>query len=350
MEMTFRWYGQSDSIPLEYIRQIPSMKGIVSAIYDIPAGEIWSLEKIMELKKSIEAQSLTLSVIESVPVHEDIKLGLPTRDKYIENYKTTIQNLGKAGIPVVCYNFMPVFDWTRSSLDYLLEDGSTALIFEEEIVEKMDPLKGELSLPGWDTSYKKEELHELFAQYKKVDEEKLWENLEYFIKAIIPIADEANVKMAIHPDDPPWAIFGLPRIITNKENLDRFISLYNSPNNGVCMCSGSLGADAKNDFPEMLRYFGQKGRVNFVHARNVLITGPRSFQESAHVSSYGSIDMYEIIRALQDFDYTGPIRPDHGRMIWGETGKPGYGLYDRALGATYLTGLYEAEQKNRARN
>lgn len=350
MEMTFRWYGLSDSIPLEYIRQIPSMKGIVSAIYDIPAGEAWPIEKILELKQSIEAQNLKLSVIESVPVHEDIKLGLPTRDMYIENYKTTIRNLGEAGIPVVCYNFMPVFDWTRSSLDYRLEDGSTALIFEEEIVNKMDPLKGELSLPGWDSSYKKEELHKLFSQYEKVDEEKLWENLEYFIKAIIPVADEANVKMAIHPDDPPWAIFGLPRIISNKEKLDRFISLYDSPNNGLCMCSGSLGADAKNDFPEMLRYFGQKNRVNFVHARNVLITGPRSFQESAHVSSYGSIDMYEIIRALQDFDYTGPIRPDHGRMIWGETGKPGYGLYDRALGATYLTGLYEAEQKNRARN
>lgn len=349
MEMTFRWYGKSDSIPLEYIRQIPKMKGIVSAIYDIPVGEVWPLEKIMELKQQVEEKGLTLSVIESVPVHEDIKLGLPTRDKYIENYKTTLRNLGKAGIPVVCYNFMPVFDWTRSSLDHELEDGSTALIYVNEVVEKMDPLTGELSLPGWDSSYEKEELQQLFDNYKKVDEEKLWENLEYFIKAIMPTADEFGVKMAIHPDDPPWNIFGLPRIITNKENLERFINLYDSPNNGLCMCSGSLGADPKNDFPEMLRYFGQKGRVNFVHARNIKHTGEKSFEESAHVSEYGSIDMYEVIRAMKDFDYQGPIRPDHGRMIWGETGKPGYGLYDRALGAVYLTGLMEAEVKNRTR-
>ncbi len=349
MEMSFRWFGKDDPIPLEYIRQIPNMKGIVTAIYDIPVGEAWPLEKILELKEMIEKHNLKLSVIESVPVHEDIKLGLPTRDKYIENYKTTLRNLGKAGIPVVCYNFMPVFDWTRSSLDYRLEDGSTALIYEEDVVAKMDPLKGELSLPGWDSSYKKEELHELFEQYKDVDEEKLWENLEYFIKKIMPVAEESDVKMAIHPDDPPWGIFGLPRIITNKESLERVISIYDSPYNGLCMCSGSLGADPNNDFPEMLRYFGKKGRVNFVHARNIKHIGPRSFQESAHVSSYGSIDMYEVIRALKDFNYTGPIRPDHGRMIWGETGKPGYGLYDRALGAMYLTGLWEAEEKNRNR-
>src|SRR5690606_13268024 len=148
----------------------------------------------------------------SVPVHEDIKLGKPTRDRYIENYKTTIRNLGEAGIPVVCYNFMPVFDWTRSQLDYRLPDGSTALIFEDEVIQKMDPVSGELSLPGWDSSYTKEEMQDLINEYKEnVDEEKLWENLEYFIKEIIPVAEEAGVKMAIHPDDPPWNIFGLPR-------------------------------------------------------------------------------------------------------------------------------------------
>ncbi|MCQ6278796.1 mannonate dehydratase [Bacillus sp. EB600] len=349
MEMGFRWYGPSDSISLEYIRQIPGMKGIVTAIYDIPVGESWPLDKINELKNTVEEAGLHISVIESVPVHEDIKIGLPTRDKYIENYKETIRNLGKAGIPVICYNFMPIFDWTRSQLDYRLPDGSTALIFEESVVDKMDPLTGELQLPGWDTSYKKEELQTLFDHYKNVDHEKLWENLEYFLKEIIPVAEEANVKMAIHPDDPPWDIFGLPRIITNKENLERFISLVDSPYNGLTMCSGSLGSDPKNDFPEMLRYFGKKGRVHFVHARNVKHTGGRSFQESGHLSADGSIDMYEVIRAMADFDYTGPIRPDHGRMIWGETGKPGYGLYDRALGATYLNGLWEAEQKSRKR-
>ncbi|MFB6465411.1 mannonate dehydratase [Cytobacillus sp. Hz8] len=349
MEMGFRWYGPSDSIPLEYIRQIPGMKGVVTAIYNIPVGESWSLEKINKLKKMVEDAGLHISVIESVPVHEDIKIGLPTRDRYIENYKETIRNLGKAGISVICYNFMPIFDWTRSQLDYRLPDGSTSLIFEESVVEKMDPLTGKLSLPGWDTSYKKEELHTLFDHYKNVDHEKLWSNLEYFLKEIIPVAEKVNVKMAIHPDDPPWDIFGLPRIITNKENLERFINLVDSPYNGITMCSGSLGSDPKNDFPEMLRYFGKKGRVNFVHARNVKYTGGRSFQESGHLSADGSIDMYEVIRAMADFDYTGPIRPDHGRMIWGETGKSGYGLYDRALGATYLNGLWEAEQKNRRR-
>ncbi|PAD89025.1 mannonate dehydratase [Niallia circulans] len=347
MEMSFRWYGKNDSIPLEYIRQIPGMIGIVTAIYDIPVGEVWSLEKIIELKNAVEKVGMYISVIESVPVHEDIKIGLPTRDQYIENYKETIRNIGKAGIEVVCYNFMPIFDWTRSSLDYVLPDGSTALIFEEEVVEQMDPLIGELSLPGWDSSYKEDDLYKLFDHYKNVKEEKLWENLEYFLKAIIPVAEEANVKMAIHPDDPPWNIFGLPRIITNKANLERLLSIVDSPFNGLTMCSGSLGAEPANDFPQMLRYFGNKGRVHFVHARNIKLTGNRSFQESAHMTEYGSIDMYEVIHALKEFNYSGPIRPDHGRMIWGETGKPGYGLYDRALGAAYLLGLWEAENKNR---
>lgn len=346
--MSFRWYGKTDSIPLDYIRQIPCMEGIVTAIYDIPVGEVWPLEKIKELKSAVEEAGLYISVIESVPVHEDIKIGLPTRDQYIENYKQTLRNLGEVGIPVVCYNFMPIFDWTRTDLEYRLLDGSTALIFEEEVAKKMDPLTGELSLPGWDSSYEKEDLQKLFEHYKQVDHEKLWENLAYFIKEIIPVAEAAGVKMAIHPDDPPFDIFGLPRIITNKENLERFINLHDSPYNGLTMCSGSLGAHPENDFPEMLRTFGQQGRVHFVHARNILLTGGMSFQESAHPTKYGSVDMYEVIRAMKDFDYDGPIRPDHGRMIWGETGKPGYGLYDRALGATYLYGLWEAENKSRA--
>jgi mannonate dehydratase len=347
MKLTFRWFGDNDPVTLANIRQIPGLKGIVSAIYDIPVGEAWPYEKIIELKGKIEKAGLELSVIESVPVHEDIKLGLPTRDRYIENYQETLRNLSKAGVKVVCYNFMPVFDWTRSCLDFELEDGSTALIYEEEVIQKMNPLTGELKLPGWDTSYEDGQLLALFEQYSNVSEEKLWENLEYFIKAIMPVAEEVDIKMAIHPDDPPWSIFGLPRIITNKENLERLIQLYDSPSNGLCLCSGSLGANPNNDVPEIIRYFGKKGRVNFVHARNVKITGPKSFQESAHLSEAGSIDMYEVIRALSDFDYDGPIRPDHGRMIWGETGKPGYGLYDRALGAVYLNGIWEAVTKGK---
>lgn len=343
VEMTFRWYGDGDPIPLQYIKQIPKMAGIVSAIYDIPVGEAWPLEKIMELKQKVEAAGLKLSVIESVPVHEDIKLGKPTRDQYIANYQTTIRRLGEAGIKVVCYNFMPVFDWTRTDLEHQLPDGSTALIFDEELAGKMDPSTGELSLPGWDSSYTKESMKALLADYQAVNEEKLWENLAYFLKAIIPVAEASDVKMAIHPDDPPWCIFGLPRIITNEENLERLLNLVDNPYNGLTLCSGSLGVARDNDMVALVKKFGK--RIHFAHMRNVKITGPRSFEEAAHPSEYGSLDMVEILKAYHQAGFDGPMRPDHGRMIWGEKGKPGYGLYDRALGAMYLTGIWETLDK-----
>lgn len=345
MKMTFRWYGDDDKVTLDHIRQIPAVKGIVSAIYDVPVGEVWPIEKIMALKDKIEAKGLTLEVIESVPVHEDIKLGLPSRDKYIANYCETLRNLSKADIKVVCYNFMPVFDWTRSELAYELPDGSNALIYNEETVLRMDPLSGDLSLPGWDSSYTKDGMRELLEKYKSVSEEDLWNNLHYFLKHVIAVAEEVKIKMAIHPDDPPWSIFGLPRIITNKENLDRFINLVDSPYNGLSLCSGSLGVTKTNDIPELIRYFGKKGRIHFGHVRNVKITGDKSFEEAAHKSEYGSLDMYEIMKAYHEVGFDGPIRPDHGRMIWGETGRPGYGLYDRALGAVYLNGIWEALDK-----
>lgn len=342
MNMSFRWYGESDEISLEYISQIPGMKGIVTAIYDIPVGEVWPLEKIIALKNKVEQAGLEISTIESVPIHEDIKLGKDTRDKYIANYQETIRNIGKANIPIVCYNFMPIFDWTRTNLHYKLEDGSTALVYFEEEVKKMDPLTGELSLPGWDSSYTKEDLSSLFADYNNITKEDLWNNLSYFLQNIIPVCEEADVKMAIHPDDPPWDIFGLPRIITNKENLERVLNIYDSPYNGLTMCSGSLGASKDNDFPAMLDYFLEKDRVNFIHARNVKLVGERCFEEAAHLSEKGSINMKKVVEAIVKHNYSGPIRPDHGRMIWGEKGRPGYGLYDRALGATYLIGLWEA--------
>lgn len=346
MEMTFRWYGNDDPVTLQNIKQIPGMKGIVTAIYDVPVGQVWSRKRIRKLKSDVEQSGLKLSVIESVPVHEDIKLGRPTRDELIDNYIQTIKNLGAEGINVVCYNFMPVFDWTRTDLAYELQDGSTALIFEEEVAKKMDPINGELSLPGWDSSYSKEEMKAIMDAYADVDEETLWKNLEYFIKKVIPAAEEAGVKMAIHPDDPPYSIFGLPRIITCKENLERFINLYDSPYNGVTVCVGSYASDPNNNAVEMLKAMLAKNRVNFMHARNIKLTGEgKSFQESAHPSEYGSIDMYEVVKALCDAKWDGPIRPDHGRMIWGETGRPGYGLFDRALGATYLYGLEEAVLK-----
>ncbi|MBZ4645591.1 MAG: mannonate dehydratase [Petroclostridium sp.] len=348
--MTFRWYGDSDPVTLSHIRQIPGVTGIVSAIYDVPVGEVWPLEKIFALKNKVEAHGLTLEVIESVPVHEDIKLGLPTRDRYIANYQQTLRNLAQAGVGVVCYNFMPVFDWTRSDLNYKLPDGSTCLIYNEETVQKMNPLTGDLSLPGWDSSYTKDGLKALLEQYQNITEEDLWENLRYFLKHVIAVADEVGIKMAIHPDDPPWSIFGLPRIITNKENLERFINLVDSPNNGLTLCIGSLGVNPANDMPEIIRYFGKKGRIHFAHCRNIKITGEKCFEESAHRSEDGSLDMYEILKAFYESGFDGPMRPDHGRMIWGETGRPGYGLYDRALGAVYLNGIWEALRKSKNDN
>ena len=345
MQMTFRWYGKDDPVTLEKIRQIPGVTGIVSAIYDVPVGEAWSLEKILELKKEIEDKGLTLNVIESVPVHEDIKMGCGDRDRYIENYCTTLRNLAKAGIDCVCYNFMPVFDWTRSDLAYELPDGSNALIYDNETVLKMNPLSGDLSLPGWDSSYTKDGMRSLLEAYSKISEEDLWNNLKYFLDRVIKVAEEVKVKMAIHPDDPPWSIFGLPRIITNKKNIERFLKLYDSKYNGLTLCSGSLGADPNNDIPDMVRSFCD--RIHFAHIRNIKITGERCFEESAHKTEAGSLDIFGIVKAYHDCGFDGYTRPDHGRMIWGETGRPGYGLYDRALGAVYINGIWEALEKTK---
>ena len=340
MKMTFRWYGEDDPITLDEIRQIPGMQGIVTAIYDIPVGEAWPLDRILKLKEKIESCGLELSVIESVPVHEDIKMGCGNRDLYIENYCTTLKNLSIAGIDCVCYNFMPVFDWTRSDLHHRLPDGSYALSYDEETVLKMNPQSGDLSLPGWDSSYTKDEMKSLLEAYSHISEADLWNNLKYFLDKVIKVAEEVKVKMAIHPDDPPWPIFGLPRIITNAENIRKFLSLYDSEYNGLTLCSGSLGADSKNDIIAMVKEFGT--RIHFAHIRNVKITGERCFEEAGHKTECGSLDIFGIIKAYHDIGFKGYIRPDHGRMIWGDEGKPGYGLYDRALGSVYINGVWEA--------
>lgn len=340
MKMTFRWYGSNDSIKLEYIKQIPNVTGVVSAIYDIPVGAVWPVDRIEELKEAVNSKGLELEVIESVPVHEDIKLGRNNYKKYIENYKETIRNLSKCGIKTICYNFMPVFDWTRTSIDHLLEDGSSTLVYYKNEIEKLDPTK--LSLPGWDSSYSVDEVRQLINDYKKLGEEGLWNNLSYFINEIIPVAIEAGVNMAIHPDDPPWSIFGIPRIITNEKNIDRFLNLNNSTNNGITMCSGSLGCTRDNDVARLIRKYGEMKRIHFGHIRNVKILEDGSFEESAHYTSCGSLDIVDIIKAYIEVGFEGHVRPDHGRMIWGEEGKAGYGLYDRGLGAMYIGGIYDA--------
>ena len=345
MKLSFRWYGPDDPISLRYISQIPNMHSIVTAVYDVPPGELWSRESIAALKKDTEDAGLHFEVIESVPVHEDIKLGKPTRDRYIANYQENIRRLGEAGIRCICYNFMPVFDWTRTQLDKMAADGSTSLVYYKDQLEKMDPLTGELSLPGWDASYTKESLAAVFAEYAKITEEDLWKNLQYFLEAVIPVAEEAGINMAIHPDDPPWPIFGLPRIITCEENLDRFLKLVDSPANGLTFCTGSLGCSAKNDIPYMVDKYSAMGRIHFMHVRNVKILPDGSFEETGHLSANGSLDIVAIMKALHKNGFDGYLRPDHGRMIWGETGKPGYGLFDRALGAAYLNGIWEALEK-----
>jgi len=344
MKMSFRWYGASDPVRLEYIRQIPGLHGIVSAVYDVPVGEVWPMEAILALKARIEGQGLAFEVVESVPVHEDIKLGRPTRDVLIEHYIQNIRNLAAAGIRVICYNFMPVFDWTRTVLDRKLADGSTALAFDTREVERLDLSQG-IALPGWDASYRPGELKALLAAYGDLGEAQLWDNLAYFLEAIIPVAQEVGLAMAMHPDDPPRPIFGLPRIVKNRADLARLVRLVDVPANGLTLCSGSLGAGPENDVEALVREFGAMGRIHFAHMRNVRVNPQGDFEETAHLSNCGSLDLAAIVKAYHEVGFDGYVRPDHGRMIWGETGKPGYGLYDRALGAVYLNGLWEAIEK-----
>jgi mannonate dehydratase len=347
MKMSFRWYGTSDPVKLEYIRQIPGMHGIVSALYDVGVGNVWPLDKIRALKSAIRSHGFAFEVVESVPAHEDIKLGKPNRDALIANYCQTLQNLASEGVKVVCYNFMPVFDWTRTTLDRRLPDGSTCLAFDVDIASGVNLSEG-INLPGWDKNYSPQELRALLKEYESVGEEQLRQNLEYFLKRVIPVAAAAGIKMAIHPDDPPRPIFGLPRIVKNREDLRRILDMVDAPANGLTLCSGSLGSDVKNDVAAMVREFGAEKRIHFAHMRNVKVDERGSFHETAHYSTDGSLDMAAIVRAYCEVGFDGYVRPDHGRMIWGEQGNPGYGLYDRALGAVYLNGLWEATEKCRS--
>ena len=353
MEMTLRRYGTGhDTVTLKQIRQIPGVTGVITTLYDTKPGEVWSREAIRALKEEVEAAGLNLSGIESVNVHDAIKTGAPEREQYIANYIETLENLGKEDIHMVCYNFMPVFDWTRTELARERADGSTVLAYTQEAVDALDPEKMFESIssdmngtvmPGWEPD-RMARVKELFEMYKDIDDEKLFENLVYFLEKIMPVCDKYDINMAIHPDDPAWSVFGLPRIIINKENICRLMKAVDNKHNGVTFCSGSYGTNLNNDLPEMIRAL--EGRIHFAHVRNLYFHSPTNFEESAHLSSDGTFDMYEIMRALYETGFTGPIRPDHGRMIWGEVAMPGYGLYDRALGATYLNGLWEAIDKS----
>ena len=352
MQMTLRWYGSKhDTVTLKQIRQIPGVKGVITTLYDTQPGEVWTQERIRAMKEEVEAAGLKVAGIESVNVHDAIKTGSADRDMYIDNYIKCLENLGKEDIHMVCYNFMPVFDWTRTELAREREDGSTVLAYTQEAVDNLVPEKmfesiaGDMNgtvMPGWEPE-RMGRVKELFAMYKDIDDEKLFANLVYFLERIMPTCDKYDINMAIHPDDPAWSVFGLPRIIINKENILRMMKAVDNKHNGVTFCTGSYGTSLKNDLPDMIRSL--KGRIHFAHIRNLKFITPTNFEEAAHLSSDGTFDMHAIMRALYDIGFDGPIRPDHGRMIWGEVAMPGYGLYDRALGACYLQGLWEAIEK-----
>lgn len=356
MKMTFRWFGTGfDSVTLEQIRQIPGVKGVITTVYDSKPGEVWEIEKIRKLKSEAAANGLEVSGIESVNIHDDIKIGTPSRDQYIENYIKTLEELGQEDIHMVCYNFMPVFDWTRSELARKRPDGSTVLAYNQAAIDKINPERmfagldkesNGFVLPGWEPE-RMAKIKELFEAYKDVDEKKLFDNLVYFLKAIMPVCDKYGIDMAIHPDDPAWPVFNLPRIINSKENILKMLDAVPDKHNGITLCTGSLGSNRNNNLVDIIH--ACKGRIHFAHVRNLQFNSDGDFQEAAHLSADGSFDMYAIMKALYDVGFDGCIRPDHGRAIWGEVSMPGYGLYDRALGCAYLNGLWEAISKSYSR-
>ena len=360
MKMTFRWFGKDqDPISLKDIRQIPGVTGVVTSLLDMPAGIAWPEDRIKAMKEEINAAGLAVEVIESVNIHEDIKLGLPSRDEYIQNYITTMERLAKYGITCICYNMMPVLDWARSHLYYDLPDGSNTMqyaaadmasISPEALAAKYAKEADTFEMPGWEPERLKK-INASLAAYKDMAEDQFYANIKYFLDAIIPTAEKLGIYMGVHPDDPPQPIFGLPKLIISRDNIRRFLDLNPSKHNGLSLCTGSLGARKGNDIPAMIREFGGEGRIHFAHVRNLKFENATDFYESAHLSALGSLNIFDIMKAFYDIGFTGSIRPDHGRMIWDETtkkGRPGYGLYDRALGATYLQGLWEAIERMNA--
>lgn len=355
MKMSFRWYGQgNDPIPLAYVRQIPAMEEVVWALHQKAAGELWTEAEIKAEIAFIESQGLKATIVESVNIHDDIKLGLPTRDQYIETYKETLINLAKHGVKVVCYNFMPIFDWTRTDMFHPLSDGSTALFFDKAKIMAIDPQElvalvekesNGLTLPGWEPE-RLARIKDLFVAYEGFDEKRLRANFKYFMDAIIPTCEAYDIKMAIHPDDPPFSIFGLPRLVNNIENIDQLLAVNPSPYNGLTFCTGSLGADPSNDLVKMIARYHD--RIHFMHVRNVRVDANGDFSEVSHRTQDGTVDITGVMAALAKIDYSGYLRPDHGRHIFGENAsnvRPGYGLYDRALGAMYLAGSWDMARK-----
>lgn len=357
MRMVFRWFGTgNDTVTLKQVKQIPGVEGIVWALHHIPPGEIWPREEIAEVKRQADEYGLHTEVVESINVHEDIKLGLPSRDEYIANYKQTIEHLAEFGVKTICYNFMPVFDWVRTDLHKELADGSTAMFYEKSKIMEIEPSEliatinenPNRTMPGWEPE-KLAHLSELFAAYRGVTEEKLRDNLQYFLQEIIPVAERCGIQMAIHPDDPPWSIFGLPRIAGTQDNLRRILQLVDSPSNCLTLCTGSLSARPDVNLISMIDEFAE--RIAFVHIRNIMRYDNGDFIETSHRVYDGSVDIPGVVQALYEKQFTGYARPDHGRQIWDEECRPGYGLYDRALGIMYLWGIWDSlHARSKAKN
>ncbi len=356
MQMGFRWYGEgNDRISLSDIKQIPGVSTIVWAIHSKMPGEVWTPEEIKAATDPIFGAGFNADVVESVNVHDDIKIGLPTRDAYIDNYIQTIRNLAPFGVKVICYNFMPIFDWTRSDLFHPVGDGSTALYYQKDMIQD-DPKamadyvmgfteKYHMTFPGWEPE-RMAKLDELFEKYKDVTKEKLWDNFRYFLERLMPVCRETGIKMAVHMDDPPWDIFGLPRLLVDEASIERFLRMVDDPHNCLTLCSGSLNANPDNNVAAIVRKHCD--RIAFAHIRNVKHFPNGDFSEASHRDCDGDTGILDILRAYHDCGYEGYIRPDHGRHLWDEKPgnvRPGYGLYDRALGIMYMLGAWDLMDK-----
>jgi mannonate dehydratase len=339
--LTMRWFGPHDPVPLASIRQVPGVRGIVSALTGVVPGEPWPIDRVRALRDAVEAAELTLSVIESIAVSDEIKLARPKAAAHIDAWCRSLETVASVGVQTVCYNFMPVSDWVRTDLAMPLPDGSNTLAYDDAAMPAFEERvrTGEIrSMPAWD-HVDFDRFEGLRTQYAARGENGLWDALGAFLERVTPVAESLGVRLAIHPDDPCWPVLGLPRIITSPTALERVCDLAPSRANGVTFCTGSLGCDAANDLIANAAKLARQ--VAFVHARNVAITAPRVFHETAHPKAYGDVDLPAVMRALVENGFTGPVRPDHGRMIWGETGTPGYGLFDRSLGAVYLRGILD---------